>query len=844
MHSETYTYTREGFHRTGLILWLVAALTIWGSASICAPDAMAAENVLLIIADDYGVSSHGLYGYASSSAPTPNLDTLAAQGTVFSNAWATPMCSPTRATILTGRHGFRTGVGSPGALGPISLDEYTVAQALKALGYSTGCFGKWHLAGPDNGENDNPNLMGFDRFAGSRANLGDYFNWSKVVDGVTSPCTNYSTTELTDDAIAWINEQGSQPWFCWLAYNAPHSPFHKPPNDLHSYEALPGTNQDINQNTVLYYEAMVEAMDTEIGRLFSSIDPNVLENTNIVFIGDNGTPGQAVVPPAESNRAKTTLYQGGVWVPWIMKGPSVPQTDTRVTALVNTVDLFSTIIELAGGIPDAIVPDEVILDSRSVMPLLVNPGSGSVRHFNMTEIFRRNPRNSDGKTIRNGEYKLIRFDNGSTEFYHLTDDTWEHVNLLAEMLDVTQQHNYDGLNTVLDQFLSGDSSEFGEPGGWRVVDTGQTAFYNGSSEIAPPVPGADFYGQDAHYAGPQPSYQDNGDGTITDLVTGLMWQKTPDLVNQSTFVEAAVNGLTLDLAGYTDWRMPTLKELYSLIDFRGHIWQTIETSTPYIDTNYFDFAYGNVNAGDRIIDAQYWSLTSYVGTTMNGVATVFGVNFADGRIKGYPRDMSPRGVPTHFVRYVRGNPAYGRNKFVDNGDGTVTDLATNLMWQQADSGVGYNWRQALSYAESLDLAGHDDWRLPNAKELHSIVDYTRAPDAQNATQVGPAIDPVFQITNIGTSQDPDYPYFWSGTTHLDGPHNWGVYVAFGKAWGYMEQPPGSGNRNLLNVHGAGAQRSDPKDGDPANWPNGNGPQGDVVRIFNYVRCVRDAVVTN
>ncbi|MHC4434999.1 MAG: Lcl C-terminal domain-containing protein, partial [Planctomycetota bacterium] len=351
----------------------------------------------------------------------------------------------------------------------------------------------------------------------------------------------------------------------------------------------------------------------------------------------------------------------------------------------------------------------------------------------------------------------------------------------------------------------------------------------------------DFYGQDAHYAGPQPSYQDNGDGTITDLVTGLMWQKTPDLVNQSTFVEAAINGLTLDLAGYTDWRMPTLKELYSLIDFRGHIRQTVEASTPYIDTNYFDFAYGNVNAGDRIIDAQYWSLTLYVGTTMNDAATVFGVNFADGRIKGYPRDMSPRGVPTHFVRYVRGNPAYGRNNFVDNGDGTVTDLATNLMWQQADSGVGYNWRQALSYAESLDLAGYDDWRLPNAKELQSIVDYMRAPDAQNPTQVGPAIDPIFQITNIGTPQDPDYPYFWSSTTHLDGPHNWAVYVAFGKAWGYMEQPPGSGNRNLLNVHGAGAQRSDPKDGDPANWPNGNGPQGDVVRIFNYVRCVRDAL---
>jgi arylsulfatase B len=738
----------RGFIARDRFFWLVVALAVWGSALTCTPDAMAAENILLIIADDYGVSSHGLYGYASSSAPTPNLDTLAAQGTVFNNAWVTPMCAPTRAAILTGRHGFRTGVGAPPT--PINLDEYTVAQAIKTLGYSTGCFGKWHLSGSDNGEDDNPNLMGFDRFAGYMgATVGDYSNWSKVVDGVTNPCTNYSTTEITNDAIGWINQQGSQRWFCWLAYNAPHSPFHKPPNDLHSYDALPGTNSDINQNTVLYYEAMVEAMDTEIGRLFSSIDPNVLDNTNVVFIGDNGTPDQAVVPPAERGRAKTTLYQGGVWVPWIMKGPSIPQTDTRVTALVNAVDLFSTIIELAGGTPEAIVPAEVVLDSRSVMPLLTNPGSDRIRHFNMTEIFRRNPRNSDGKTIRNGEYKLIRFDNGSVEFYHLADDTWEHVNLLAETLNTTQQDNYDGLDTLLDQLLSGAPVDLPKPRTWFVVDTGQTAFYDNSGEVAQPDLGADFYGQDAHYAGHQPSYLDNGDGTITDLVTGLVWQKTPDLVNQSTFAEAFFNAYTLDLAGHTDWRLPSLKELYSLIDFRGHIWQTVEQSTPYIDTNYFDFAYGNVNAGDRIIDAQYWSSTPYVGTTMN-----------------------------------------------------------------------------------------------NAKELQSIVDYTRAPDVQNAARVGPAIDPVFQVTNIGTPQDPDFPYFWSGTTHLDGPHNWGVYVAFGEAWGYMEQPPGSGNHRLLNVHGAGAQRSDPKDGDPTNWPNGNGPQGDVVRIFNYVRCVRDAVVTN
>jgi arylsulfatase A-like enzyme len=369
---------------------------------------------------------------------------------------------PTRATILTGRYGFRTGVGAPPR--PIRLNEYTVAQALKTLGYSTGCFGKWHLSGPNNGEEDNPNLMGFDHFSGfSGATVGDYFNWEKVVNGVTSQSTHYSTTEITNDAIAWINDQGSQSWFCWLAYNAPHAPFHKPPNDLHSYDALSGSNSDINQNKVPYFEAVVEAMDTEIGRLLGSIDPNVLNNTNIVFIGDNGTPGQALVPPAQRRRVKGTLYQGGVWVPWIMKGPSIPRTDTMISALVNTVDLFNTIIELAGGTPETIIPAEVVLDSRSVMPLLINPGSGSIRDFAMTELFHRDPEDADGKAIRNDEYKLIRFDSGAESFYHLASDPWEHNDLLEVMLNTTEQANYDSLNILLDLLLSGETGDINDP---------------------------------------------------------------------------------------------------------------------------------------------------------------------------------------------------------------------------------------------------------------------------------------------------------------------------------------------------------------------------------------------
>lgn len=378
---------------------------------------------------------------------------------------------------------------------------------------------------------------------------------------------------------------------------------------------------------------------------------------------------------------------------------------------------------------------------------------------------------------------------------------------------------------------------------YAVVDTGQNRCYDESREIACPGADSTFEGQDAQHAGLQPDYRDNGDGTVSDLTSGLVWQKSPG--GKVTWSQASAGADSLRLAGHDDWRLPTIKELYSLIDFSGVDPSGATGSgtsglVPFIDTEYFDFDYGDTAAGERIIDAQYWSATTYVGTTMNGKATVFGVNFADGRIKGYPRDRGPRGsVMTEFVRYVRGNPAYGFNQFAGNGDGTVTDLATGLMWAQADSGRSCDWRGALGYARDLILAGHDDWRLPNAKELQSIVDYARAPDVTSS----PAIDPVFECTGIlDEAGVPNYPFYWTSTTHANtsrAPGTFAVYVAFGEGLGFMESPPGSGIRRLLDVHGAGAQRSDPKAGDPADWPTGNGPQGDVVRIHNYARAVRD-----
>lgn len=368
---------------------------------------------------------------------------------------------------------------------------------------------------------------------------------------------------------------------------------------------------------------------------------------------------------------------------------------------------------------------------------------------------------------------------------------------------------------------------------YPVVDTNQSDCFSTDAVIDPPAPGETFYGQDAQYQGNQPSYSDNGDGTVTDNITGLMWKQ--NMGDKVTLEEAYQLAAESTFAGYDDWRVPTIKELYSLIDFSGYCSGADGDSTEYIkfiDEEYFNQPFGDPSAGERLIDAQVWSSNEYVANTGGPQDLCFGVNFIDGRIKGYPIIRPENGQPFElFCRLVRGNPLYGQNDFVDNGDGTVTDYATGLMWQQADDGQTRDWIDALSYAENLELAGYDDWRLPNVKELQSIVDYSRAPDVTGSA----AIDPVFGCTEIvdPAGNPGQYPYYWSSTTHEDGQNRYfqASYVAFGEGQGMMFG-------QLIDIHGAGCQRSDPKTGDPDDYPQFFGPQGDVRYVFNYVRCVR------
>ncbi|MEM8535408.1 MAG: DUF1566 domain-containing protein [Chloroflexota bacterium] len=365
---------------------------------------------------------------------------------------------------------------------------------------------------------------------------------------------------------------------------------------------------------------------------------------------------------------------------------------------------------------------------------------------------------------------------------------------------------------------------------YTIVDTDQTHCFSESGTIAC---GESYNGQDAQYEGVQPAYQNNGDGTITDLNTGLMWIQ--DAGEKTTYADAMAELETYTFAGYDDWRLPTIKELYSLALFSGVDASATNSSDvdglwPLIDDDYFVFVYGDKSGGNRVIDAQWLSSTIYNSTVNNDENCFFGFNFSDGRIKCYGLGgNSPSGG--YFAQYVRDGDTYGVNDFVDNGNGIVTDKATGLAWTQNDNGEGVVWDDALNYCEALSLGDTDDWRLPNIKELHSIIDYDRSPDTTGSA----AIDPLFNLTSItNEGGESDYGFYWSSTTLISYPDNVSAatYISFGRALGYQEQLGG-----WVDVHGAGAQRSDPKVSGEETYEFGHGPQGDAVRTSNYVLCV-------
>ncbi len=382
-------------------------------------------NILFVIADDMGLDACPGYNIGATKPHMPNLQNLIDNGIRFSNVWSNPTCSPTRASILTGKSGIRNGVVKVMDVLPTSeISLHTFLDTESNSAYSSAVIGKWHLSSSAK----HPNDMGIDYYAGSLGGgLPSYTNWSLVINGQTEATSTYATTKVTDLAIDWLGQQ-TKPWFLWLAYNAPHPPFHLPPIELHQQGALSTNETTIENNPLPYYMAMIEALDTEYGRLINSMSQSEKDNTIIIFMGDNGTPNQ-VLQGYRNRSGKGTINEGGINVPMIIAGKGVTRVNETEDALINATDLFATIAEIGGGNTGS------INDSKSFKSLLTGTTHSNERSYSFKE-----DGNDDGSidyTVRNANYKYVEKENGDVGFYNLTNDPLESSNLIGNNANIT-----------------------------------------------------------------------------------------------------------------------------------------------------------------------------------------------------------------------------------------------------------------------------------------------------------------------------------------------------------------------------------------------------------------------
>lgn len=341
--------------------------------------------------------------------------------------------------------------------------------------------------------------------------------------------------------------------------------------------------------------------------------------------------------------------------------------------------------------------------------------------------------------------------------------------------------------------------------------TGLTTCFDERTAIECPVEDAAYAGQDGQVqAGGPLAYTDGGDGTVTDNVTGLMWQAEP---TSSTWADADADAAAADTGGYDDWRVPTVTELWSLLDLGDEGDESDEAGGStrrdglHLDTDVFGTGEAGPGADpDDGLGARY--LTGSGAGSLDGVGTAsfFVVDFAAGRVTTIA--TTPAGTDRPLaLRLVRGGDGYGEQDLTGNGDGTITDEATGLTWLQADSGdpafAGLvagttaadgtlDWEEALAFCAELDVAGIDGWRLPNAKELQSLVDGARV-----ATGGAPAVDPLFATTAPATGNGPPDPAvdaragaYWTSTTAE--PTTTADVVRFGRVLGPDDVPPRAG----------------------------------------------------
>jgi len=412
-------------------------------------------NIVFILADDLGWKDLGCYG--NQFTETPNIDKLAANGIRFTDAYAAcPVCSPTRASIMTGKYparlqltnyikGERTDENSPVLPANwkpyLEAQEITIAELLKKEGYTTGMVGKWHLG---NHDSITPWGQGFDYSRMIGKNGLDYYNYSIFLDSYQNEFsdngTEYLTNKLTEYGVEFISQNSKKPFFLYLAYSAPHV-FIVPRGDKLKKYFLKYGNSDEKFNP--YYSAMVESLDDGVGRIIQSLnDQRLLENTIVVFTSDNGGLGLDELGPVPTNMAplrkwKGHIYEGGTRVPAIVSWPGIIAPGKVSASYFSTIDYLPTFCEITG-----ITKQPENVDGVSILPLLQNPDNQTVQNRPLYWHYPHfsNQLGRPAGSIRMGDYKLVElYENGSLELYNLKDDISEAKNLAEEMKSKTKE---------------------------------------------------------------------------------------------------------------------------------------------------------------------------------------------------------------------------------------------------------------------------------------------------------------------------------------------------------------------------------------------------------------------
>ena len=436
---------------------VIAALFSLALLPLRAQGAPRNPNVVFILADDLGYTDLGCFG--SKYYETPNIDRMARQGMRFTDGYTCgPNCQPTRAALMSGQYGPRTGVYTVGSierfawrtrpLRPVEnvqqlpLDKVTLPQALKSAGYATANFGKWHLG--DNGPH-HPGQRGFDEALSS---AGQHFNFV-TRPPVEYPEGTYYADFLTDRGIDFIRRHKDGPFFLYLTHFAVHAPHDAKPALVEKFKGKPAVGGHDDPT----YAAMIASVDESVGRIMALLDELKLgEDTLLVFSSENGgvggydregiKRGGGITDNAPLRGGKGMLYEGGIRVPFIFRWPGKIAAGTECREPIISVDMYPTFLEAAGGRK----PEGTVLDGLSLLGLLTGGGKGTLKrdglYWHFPGYLGAGPgswRTTPAGAVRSGDWKLQEFfEDGRLELYNLREDLGQKKNLAQDRPEMVQ----------------------------------------------------------------------------------------------------------------------------------------------------------------------------------------------------------------------------------------------------------------------------------------------------------------------------------------------------------------------------------------------------------------------